>query len=343
MDTIQLNPKIDGDQVIFEWRGLKAPQLIGDFNDWDVRRAITLGQAGKDLWRFGLKLPIDAYIEYAYLIDGKRVVDPNNPRRVYNGINAYNHYFYMPGHGPTPLVKKSPGVPHGTVTRHKIAARYLLGGDDHAAGLFQRDVYLYRPPVAEPAPLLVVFDGPDYLRRAKLPLILDNLIHQKRIRPLALAMVANGKRNRFVEYACGDATPGFLLFNVLPLARKELKLVDLKKTPGAYGVLGASMGGLIALYTGLRHPDIFGKVLSQSGAFYPNFVVNDLVQAGQARQIKIWMDVGTLEYLHPFNRKMYALLGAQRYDVSYQEYHGGHNYTAWRDEVATGLESLFGI
>jgi len=129
---------------------------------------------------------------------------------------------------------------------------------------------------------------------------------------------------------------------VLPLARKALKLIDVKKTPGAYGVLGASMGGLIALYSGLRHPEIFGHVISQSGAFYQPFVVNDLVQARQAPQLKIWMDAGALEYLLPYNRQMQARLAAKGYAVSYQEYRGGHNYTAWRNEVATGLETLFG-
>jgi enterochelin esterase-like enzyme len=343
MDPMQTTPIIRDDTVIFEWRGTKAPQLIGDFNGWDGRQAITLRQTGKDLWHHVMKLPADAYIEYTYLLDGKRVVDPKNPRRVHNGINAYNQYFYMPGYRPNCLVKKLPGVPHGAVTRHKVAARYFLGGEDHTTGLFQRDVYLYQPPAAEPAPLLVVFDGPDYLHRAKLPLIVDNLIHQKRIRPLALAMVANGKKNRFIEYACNDATPGFLLFNVLPLAKTKLNLLDFKKSPGIYGVLGASMGGLIALYTGLRYPEIFGQVLSQSGAFYPNFVVNDLVQAGQARQLKIWMDVGVLEYLRSYNQNMHALLRASGYEVSYQEYQGGHNYTAWRNEVALGLERLFGV
>lgn len=342
MDTIPRNPIIDGELAIFEWRGPRAPQLLGDFNGWESRQAITLLSAGKDLWRHTMKLPKDAYIEYAFLVDGERMLDPRNPRRVYNGINAYNHYFYMPDNGPTPLIKNKRSVPHGTVTRHTIAARYLLGGDDHAARLYQRDVYLYQPPTIEPAPLVVVFDGPDYLHRAKLPLIVDNLIDQKRIRPLALAMIANGKKNRFIEYACNDATLGFLAFNVLPLARRQLKLVDYKKEPGVYGVLGASMGGLIALYAGLRYPEAFGHVLSQSGAFYPQFVINDLVQARQSVQIKIWMDVGTLEYLHPFNQQMHALLAAQGYAASYQEYHGGHNYTAWRNEVATGLEHLFG-
>ena len=342
MDTIQTTPIIHDDSVIFKWRGTKAPQLIGDFNNWDSGKAISLAAVGKNLWRCSLKLPGNAYIEYVYLLDGKRVLDPSNPRRVYNGINTDNNYFYMPGKAPTPLTSRIRGTPHGRLKHMKVDASYLLGGNGHPIQLFQRDIYFYQPPVSQPVPLLVVFDGPDYLRWGKLPLIIDNLIAQNRIRPIALAMVAHGKQNRFIEYACSDVTLGFLQYNILPLARKELNLSDVEKTPGAYGVLGASMGGLMALYTGLRFPEVFGQVLSQSGAFYPEFVINNLIQAGQGKQIRIWMDVGTLEYLVTFNQRMVALLNQHGYDVAYQEFNGGHNYTSWRDDVPAGIEYLFG-
>jgi enterochelin esterase-like enzyme len=335
--------KIDGETVIFEWHGTKAPKLIGDFNYWDASKSINLTSAGRNLWRCALRFPSNAYIEYVYLMDGKRTLDPTNQRRVYNGINAENNYFYMPDSEPIRFSAKIRGVPHGVVKHHKVDARFLLGGDDHSVALFERDAYFYQPPVAEPVPLLVVFDGPDYLRRARLPIIVDNLIHKKRIRPFAMAMIAHGKQNRFIEYACSDVTLGFLQFNVLPLAKKELNLIGVEQTPGAYGVLGASMGGLMALYAGLRLPEIFGQVLSQSGAFYPDFVVNTLVQTGQGKQTRIWMDVGALEYLLAFNRQMHTLLINQGYTVAYREFQGGHNYTAWRDDLAAGLEYLFGI
>ena len=67
---------------------------------------------------------------------------------------------------------------------------------------------------------------------------------------------------RFIR-ACGESTLLFVAAQVLPLARAHLNLLDPAKHPGAYGVLGASMGGLMALYTGLRLPRIFGHVLSQ--------------------------------------------------------------------------------
>jgi enterochelin esterase family protein len=195
--------------------------------------------------------------------------------------------------------------------------------------------------------LLVVLDGRDYRTRAKLPIIVDNLIAQKRIRPIALALVQHGGQARFIEYMCNDATLGFLLREVLPLAQAQLNLLDIQKQPGAYGILGASMGGLIALYTGLRAPQIFGQVLSQSGAFgfgLPNMdsVIFDLIRLMPAPPIRVWLDVGRYEFLFQANQRMRDLLTERNYRFDYREYNGGHNYTAWRDDVAHGLVALFG-
>lgn len=337
------NPVVQGKRAVFEWRGPKAPRIIADFNHWDPKKAILLEPAGRNLWRYSIELPEDAYIEYAYLLDGKRVLDPGNSQHIFNGINAYNNYFYMPAGQATGWVKRDPTVPQGMVRRLKVDGKLKLSDENHSLDLFEREVFFYQPPVEEAVPLLVVFDGPDYLRRVKLPTILDNLIYQKRVRPLALAMIANGRKNRLIEYGCSDITLGFLQSSLLPLARKELKLLDPGKHPGSYGVLGASMGGLMALYTGLRMADVFGNVLSQSGAFYPGFVVGDLVRFGLGKQVRIWMDVGTFEYLIGFNRQMHTALVENGYKVHYQEYHAGHNYTAWRDDLIEGLEQLFGL
>ena len=91
-------------------------------------------------------------------------------------------------------------------------------------------------------------------------------------------------------------------------------------------------------------PDIFGKVLSQSGVSAldgRDFVTVDLVKHRHARDIQIWMDAGKLEFLLEDNRRMSALLHENGYNVTYREFSGGHNYTAWRDDVWRGLEALF--
>ena len=121
-------------------------------------------------------------------------------------------------------------------------------------------------------------------------------------------------------------------------------LVDIKANPGAYGILGASMGGLQALYTGLPAPHIFGHVLSQSGAFSlmgQESVVWDLVRHAPVRPLSIWMEAGRFEWLLDCNRQMNELLVEKGHDVTYREYNAGQNFPAWRGDIGTGLESLF--
>lgn len=321
----------------FVWAGKRAPRLIGDFCGWEDGDPVVLVKEAPSVWTYRLALPKDAYMEYVFVDGDQRLDDPFNLRRVSNGMGKYNQYFYVtPGRQPPALPRRL----KGQVERHVIEAEHLMAG-------LRRNVYLYRPATEQPVPLVVVWDGRDYLRRARLDVIVDTLISQGRICPLALAMVDNGRQARTLEYACSEATLGLLYEAVLPLARQHLNLVDVSEQPGAYGVLGASMGGLMALYTGLRMAGIFGHVLSQSGAFtlddYDS-VVFELVEHGPRRDLKVWLDVGLYD-LHPLlpsNRRMRAALAARGYGVGYNEYPAGHNYNAWREDVVKGLEFLYG-
>ena len=332
------HPLIDGETVTFLWEGKTAPHLIDDLHGWEGNPQ-TPQRIASGVWVWSFNLPRDAYLEYAFLDPetNERIPDPHNKRRVWNGINGYNHFFYMPEAAPTPLVIRKKGIPRGMLTKYMLPA-WMMTQDG------KRAIHLYQPPTDAPVPLLVVYDGNDYLQRGKLATMVDNLIAEKRIRPLAIAFLRNGGPRRFVEYACSEAVLAWLDHDVLLLAREQLNLLDIQKNPGAYGVLGASMGGLMALYTALRMPDIFGNVLSQSGAFhFEQFdtVTVDIVEHFPKRDLRIWMDAGKLEWLLESSQKMHKLLKARGYDVSYREFTGGHCYTAWRDDLWRGLENLF--
>lgn len=333
-------PLIEGETVTFVWLGESAPGLIGDFNDWNETHPLTLQQLAPGIWVRQERFPHDAYLEYSYLDGEQRLSDPLNARQVYNGVGSYNNYFYMPAAQPSYLLQFSGGGLRGTVTRHTLASNFLL---PHG----RRSVYLYQPPVSEPCPLLVVWDGREYLQRGKLAHIVDALIALGRIRPLALALVNNAGRGRMTEYACSEITLTFLQEMVLPLARQHLNLLDPVASPGAYGVMGASMGGLMALYTALRLPQLFGYVLSQSGAFNifgRDMVVFDLIRQAEHQTLRLALQVGRYDFhsLIPANQIMRALLMEKGYAVSYLEFPAGHNYTAWRDHIQPGLEFLFG-
>ncbi len=330
------NPIIENETAFILWQGKTPALFVDDTHNWEEDPQQMVHTA-PGIWVASLQLPLDAYLEYGFIdpVTGKRLVDPYNPNRVWNGMGDWNHYFYMPGGSPSDLTRAVRGRRKGKVTSHRVETKGQAGGRE-------RIVHLYQPPVPFPVPLLVVLDGVDYLKRGKLNVIVDNLIYMKRIRPIAMAFVQNGGASRFIEYSCSDATIDFLFNQVIPLAQEHLTLTP----PGgeAYGILGASMGGLMALYCGLRLPHVFGKVLSQSGAFFlpdQHSVMPDLVRHQPHSDLRIWMDAGKLEFLLEGNREMVALLKEMKYNLTYREYPGGHNYTSWSNDIGRGLEKLF--
>ena len=327
-------PLLEGETATFIWYGPEPPGLVGDFNRWKADDSPYFQQTGPEQWTASLIVPEDAYFEYVFQVDGENVLDPLNSRRTSNGMRGFNSYFYtQPGRPFIPIdpqVESQSGSLERCILRHK---HFLSGG--------KRVTYFYQPPVDEPCPLLVVFDGVDYLRRVRLNVLVEKLILAGRIQPVALALVAGAGQNRTLEYACNDATLGFLQEVLLPAAQERLNLISWEQSPGAYGVLGASMGGLISLYTGLRLPQIFGRVISQSGAFLPGTVIEELIHSQEFKQLDIWMDVGRFEYLLEDNLRMEALLRSRGYPVDLRVFNAGHNYTAWRNDVWRGLENVY--
>lgn len=333
-------PIINGDQVTFIWYGEQRPELIGDFNYWSMERSpIPLELVSQDKWQVTLTLPTDSYIEYGFVVDGQRIPDPLNPNVSSDGLGSTNSYFWMPAAIDTDLAQVIPVKPSGQLTSYTVEGRGY--GIDPV-----RSVHLYQPAFEGKTPLLVVLDGQGYIEHAKLPSIVDNLIAQQKIQPISMAFIDSGGHGRIVEYACSDATIAFLIYCLLPLARKRLNLLDTHEVPGAFGLMGASMGGLMSLYAALRVPETFGNVLSQSGAFagehlYYSSVIHDLIEYLPPRSIRIWMDAGQHEWYLSSNRKTAQSLTNRGYDVHYHEHTSGHNFPSWRNQVARGLEFLF--
>jgi enterochelin esterase-like enzyme len=332
-------PVIAGDQATFVWLGERAPDLAGDMTGWRPWQATSgdrqMEEIAPGIWTHSVALPPDAYIEYAYFLDGKRQHDPLNPRRVPNGFGETNNFFAMPDAPQSLLFRRQRGVKAGQVTRTVLQSPRLAGE--------RRTVRLYRPAVDGLCLLLLVLDGQDYWQRARLAVLADNLIHRGVLPPLAIVFLDNARQARFAEYGCSEALVWFVAEQLVPWVAGQLPLL-----PGAghHGVLGASMGGLSALWLGVRLPDIFGRVFSQAGGFALGLTgelgVTRILRWGPRLPLRVYMDCGRFDPLVAANRTMHALLSERGYEVTYREYNAGHNYPAWREGLAAGLEWLFG-
>jgi enterochelin esterase-like enzyme len=227
----------------------------------------------------------------------------------------------------------------------------------------ERAIWIYTPPgydpTAGPYPLLVLLDGAAYVsnRFVNAPATLDNLINDGWIRP---AVVVFDPGNRGAGPA-GRASYGeALVQELLPMLRAAYPI---STTPADTVIGGASGGGLAAAEIALLHSDVFGNVLSQSGAFRardqgadePNSIAQAYLAAPR-QTIRFYLEVGLYDNvpgaalpLHELvldetnlmgNRHFRDVLRGKGYDVTYREVGGDHDWLHWRAMLADGLMTL---
>jgi len=131
------------------------------------------------------------------------------------------------------------------------------------------------------------------------------LIAEEKIRPLIIVGIDNTGKNRVCEYIPyksrdprvlrpqGASYPDFLRCEVMPLIEERYSVL---KGPENTGLGGSSLGGLIALYTQLAAPGVFGKLLIESPSL---FVANQEILA-DCRKARTWpervyLGIGTRE------------------------------------------------
>lgn len=318
----------------------------------DPSKALMTHFAGTDIWYRTYKVRNDASFHYWLSPNdslestatteprsSKAQPDPLNPRRL--GTVSFLELPAAPGRS---LFTVSPSVAHGKVERTHFHSD-LLNND--------RDVWIYTPAAYQSSgaryPLLVVLDGNAFLDQVSVPVILDNLIAQKRIPPMVAALVGNIPGRRDAELSCNRSFTDFLASEIVPWMRKSYGATD---ESSRTVVAGSSLGGLASAFAGFQHSEVFGNVLSQSGSYWwsPLDALERswlTVQFARSplRALRISMSVGMMELPREqldTNRSLRDVMTAKGYWVDYGEFNGNHSYVAWRADFGERLLALLG-
>ena len=175
--------------------------------------------------------------------------------------------------------------------------------------------------------------------------------------PAILVGIANTGLRRMAEYTPtrdskmggGEgASYGQMLIEELKPAIDRLyrTLPDAANT----GLGGSSLGGLISLYLGLTHPEVFGRlaVMSPSIWWDHRSIFHVVNRPPATPGLRLWLDIGTAEgsrHVRDAELLQQALvrqgwqLGT---DLAYAQVEGGtHDETAWAERFASVLRFLF--
>jgi enterochelin esterase family protein len=210
-----------------------------------------------------------------------------------------------------------------------------------------KKLWIYTPPGYRRTaqyPLLVLFDGDR--NWTWMPKILDLMIARRQIPPLLVVMTDESVPSiRTSELPCNTDFADFLAKELVPWARRGY---DATASPQRTIVAGSSYGGLAAVFAGLRHPEVFGNVISLSGSFWwkPEGTAQSewlVRQMGDSPKLllRFYQEVGLMEVGFgqiESNRHMHQALVAKGYPTGYAEFDGGHSFLTWSQGMVRGLK-----
>ncbi len=222
-----------------------------------------------DKWTFSTAPLAPGLYTYTFLVDGRRIPDPQNPRTVRDIADTLS-YFIIPGGVGTYYLDED--IPHGTLQHVWYPSRMQRWE--------RRRMSIYTPPGYDPAgayPVLYLLHGSGgdedaWAAMGRVCQILDHAIARGEAEPMIVVM-PNG--NVELDAAPGAGADPSVQPNGVNVASMlgevETVFVDdvvafvdanfaTRPERHARAIAGLSMGGLHTLFTAVNHPEVFAYV-----------------------------------------------------------------------------------
>ena len=237
-----------------------------------------------------------------------------------------------------------------------------------------RKVYVYLPPgyEADPErryPVLYMHDGQNLFDPTEafggVPWAVDetaqHLIVSGEVSPLIIVGVHNAGATRIDEYTPVPAQRGrmrgrggkaelygrMLIEELKPFIDGEYRTRPEREFTG---LGGSSLGGLVSLHLGLKHPDVFSRlaIMSPSVWWGNNQIIRETAMIGERLPLRIWLDIGKREgpQIKHQVRALKEILLANGWrsgeDFAYFEFPGAqHDESAWAARFGEVLKFLY--
>jgi enterochelin esterase-like enzyme len=232
-----------------------------------------------------------------------------------------------------------------TIVKETVSSRYLPEGS--------RALRVYLPPGYQEIlsyPAVYCQDGEDFFNFGRVATIAGRLILDEGIEPFIIVGVDVDKKTRTAEYSPdGDRHEDYLSFfgeELIPFIESKYPV----RTSRDERILaGDSLGGTVSLHLAVKYPQLFNRVISLSGAYYP--ASQSIVkQAGDLGWLSMYMIVGLQETAFEtdrgvfnfveMNRSMRDILTNKGAAVRYGEHEGKHVWGFWQQYIPEALKTF---
>ncbi|MGN7357093.1 alpha/beta hydrolase [Paenibacillus sp. SAF-054] len=229
-----------------------------------------------------------------------------------------------------------------TIHKEEIASQFLNE---------TRNLRVYLPPGYNEIlsyPVVYCQDGEEFFNFGRIATTANHLILDGGTDPFIIVGVEVDTSIRTEEYAPFgsrfDAYTRCFAEEIIPFIEAKYPV---RRDASERILAGDSLGGSVSLHLAIRYPELFRRVISLSGAFYP--ASQDIYEAqDDLSGLDIFMIVGLQETafksdhgIHNFvelNRKTRELLLDRGAKVEYSEKDGKHIWGFWQKELPDALK-----
>ena len=358
-----LSPEVQPDRhVVFR---IYAPEarnihLAGTDIPGNTMPGATLTKGENGVWEATLG-PIEpgAY-RYNFNVDGVAVIDPRNPSISESNNNVWS-LFYIPG---TEFMDTR-DVPHGAVAAVTYYSSVLKKW---------RRMHVYTPPGYDSGqgkfPIFYLLHGAgdcdeSWTSVGRAGFILDNLIAEKKARPMVIVMPAGHTSRTMGGRGAGGRGAGGrdefvdeFLTDIMPYAEHHYRVYTERQRRA---IAGLSMGGGQTLNIALPHLDkfayvgvyssgIFGIVpmgrggapaAAPAGPSWEEQHTADLDNPAKKGLRLLWFSTGVDDGLMPTTKATVAMLKKHGFEPVFKESPGAHTWINWRNYLNEFAPQLF--
>ncbi len=280
---------------------------------------------------------------------------------------------------PAPTAPPAPAAPAAAAPPPAPAPHHTLTGDIrtheafHSQHLqYDHTLIVFLPPGydADPNrryPVLYLHDGQNIFDQAtsvgqewRVDETALGLITAGAIEPLIIVGIYNTGEHRIDEYTPtadpekkhggkADQYGRMLVEEIKPFIDHTYRTHPKGETTG---LGGSSLGGLLTLHLGIRHPEVFSRLAALSASVWwdKKVILREVNELPGKLPIKIWLDAGTQEGAEVIadSRALCDALIAKGWvlgqDLLYMEAEGAqHNEASWGSRVDSVLKFLFPV